>query len=369
MQRAITKGDVSSASNPVLDIWLQALVTDDTGVATSLLVDPTALSFRVFSVSTNGDYAQVFPLSGAHAVDLSADKIDGQAGHFAAAWDTVDAEKGRHEVRWVATMPGGRTERVVRAFDVLEGGVPSFGAQGYLSPSDMREEGLDEGQCSNARLIRLIAMQSAYIDRVTRRFFEPRFQTQHLSGSGARGCLFGDPIIALVDVSLGNPAQQPVGPESFRVFNRHLTQRLANPDDRNSPKIEFWHFRDLFGPQRTASMSSPLFGVPFRDMYFPAGVQNVNVRGLFGYTDWDGSSTGDTPLQIQQATKLLVMRDVGKMADCDAREDRKRSRILQERTRDQSYQLQETTEGAFTGDREIDDILLSFMRPLDLGSV
>jgi hypothetical protein len=52
----------------------------------------------------------------------------------------------------------------------------------------------------------------------------------------------------------------------------------------------------------------------------------------------------------------------------DDRDDRKRDRILSEGTRDQRYTLQAVTEGAFTGNREIDDVLLAYMRPPGIAS-
>ena len=97
------------------------------------------------------------------------------------------------------------------------------------------------------------------------------------------------------------------------------------------------------------------------------GVQNVNVGGLFGYTDYDGSSSGDTPELIRHACRLLVMREFRTFMD-DEREDRKRYRLTMEKTRDQSYQLAAPVEGPYTGDREIDDLLLSFRRPIRISS-
>ena len=199
-------------------------------------------------------------------------------------------------------------------------------------------------------------------------FFEPRFQQYSLSGNGGRLLQFGDPLIAVQMITLGNPVQNVVGLGSLRLYNRHLTARLTNPDDREDPRVEYVHNRDIYGGRRgTASVDSPLFGVPFRDLYFPSGVQNVNVTGLWGYTDWDGSPAGATPYLLRHAVKLIAMREFRKLTD-DLRDDRKRYRLTSERTRDQSYNLDKVTEGAFTGDREIDDILLRFHRPAGIAS-
>lgn len=371
MQKAIAQGVTSGPLNPVLDVWLQTptLATDGSSTVASLLADPYDLTWQVFSVNQAG---QLTSVAGPIASNLVADKVGGVAGHFAATWAVPSSQAiGRYEIHWRYRFAAGAPyQQTVRAFDVLAT-VPAIGANGYLTVSDMREEGFSESSIATPRLLRLIGMASSYIDRVTGRFFEPRYATLTVSGTGGRQVMLGDPIIAIASVTLGNPSATVVGVESMRIFNRHLTERLTNPDDRDNPKVEFVHFADIYGRQRGASVDSPLFGVPYRDMFFPAGVQNINVTGLFGFTDWDGSCTGDTPELIRQAARLLVARDAAKLAACGDggdRDDRKRYRLTGEAVRDQSYTLQPLTEGAFTGDREIDDLLLAFMKPMGIGA-
>ena len=66
---------------------------------------------------------------------------------------------------------------------------------------------------------------------------------------------------------------------------------------------------------------------------------------------------------------LLVLRWLSPLADDDG-EARHRWRILEERTRDQSYKLDRApgTSRVFTGDPEIDGILLRYLRPHGLGA-
>lgn len=376
MRNAIAVSETSSAANPLIDIWLQMATTvddDNTGTVQSILTNPTDLAFTVSVLDADGSATQVF----AHDCDVVADQIQDpltgelQPGHYAAAFSpsafSPSVPPGsRLEIAWAWTMPNGAEGIMVRRFDLLQNVAPTLGS-GYCLVSDMREEGLSRERVSDERLLRLILLQSQYVDRVTGRFFEPRWQIQTLNGTGGRAMQLGDPIIALALVTLGNPVVNTIEPESFRIFNRHITAGITAPDDRNDPKIEFVHYRDIFGRQRSASIDSPLFGVPFRDLFFPAGVQNVNVSGLFGFTDPDGSATGCTPELIRHATKLLVMREAYRFAS-DERDERKRHRILSEGTRDQRYQLQAATEGALTGDREIDDLLLMYMRPIRISS-
>lgn len=380
MQAAIGPNDVSSAANPLLDIWIQIpqVVDDGTGSVVSVLSAPASLSFSIFDISTEAKLQSPVLAFGPHLVDLIVDQVLDVAGpgtgHYAAAtsptgWTVPPTGSGRYQIVWTYTLaPGGPTYRMTRDFDVLQGGAPpQFALGAYATVSDMRDEGVTTEDSSDVRLLRTLQMASRFIERITGRFYEPRYFVQTIDGTGGRAVQLGDPLIALVTVTLGNPVVNTIGLGSIRVYNRWLTERLTNPDDRDDPKIEFVHFRDIFGRQRSASVDSPLFGVPFRDLFFPSGVQNVNVTGLWGYTEWDGSASGATPMLIRHATKLIAMREYRKLAD-EARDDRKRHRLTQERTRDQSYVLDSLSEGAFTGDREIDDILLSFMRPIRIGS-
>jgi len=105
-------------------------------------------------------------------------------------------------------------------------------------------------------------------------------------------------------------------------------------------------------------------------LVWPRGQQNVEARGVFGYTEPDGSPTGRTPELIRRVTMLLVLRELPLLGDVDAREDaQRRFRLTSERTRDQSYTLEALRlHGAFTGDPEIDNVLVAFMRPPDLGA-
>jgi hypothetical protein len=376
VQVAIGVNDTSSAANPLIDIWLQmatAVDDDNTGTVLSMLTDPEALSFVLQVEEESGAMVTVQTHTCDVVNDQIADPLTGslQPGHYAAAFSpatttTPIAPGSRCSITWSWTMPNGSQGKMTREFDVLPNVPPGFG-WGYCTPSDLRREGFSPRRCDDRRLLRLIRQQSQYIDRVTGRFFEPRYQVQTVNGSGGRAVLLGDPIIALQLVTLGNPVVNTIGPESLRIFNRHITAGVTSPDDRDNPKIEFVHYRDIFGRQRSASIDSPLFGVPFRDLFFPGGVQNVNVTALFGYTDPDRSATGCTPDMIRHATMLLVAREAAKLSS-DDRDDRKRHRLTSEGTRDQRYTLQESTEGAFTGDREIDDILLMFMRPPRISS-
>ena len=366
---ALARGQASSCANPVLDLFTQV---------SGVLVDVAVLEFQVFDVSDPGKQqnpVQVHPPTpGARAaVDVVAlcpagDKLS--TGHFVARWTPpIDEAIGTHEIRWFFRLTATSPEQTFREeFEVLVE-VAGFSGTGYAFVSDLRTEGVGAADASDARLQQLIALASRYIERVTGRFFEPRVQTLTLDGSGGRTLPLGHPIVGVegvfIDSSPFTPGDLPVDPSVYRVYNRHLTQGLFLPDDRDNPKIDFVHGSDLGGVRFEA-----LSGIGLASLVWPRGQQNITVRGVFGYTEPDGSPAGRTPEMIRHATKLLVMRDLPLLASTDLREDaQRRFRLTSERTRDQSYTLEALKlHGAFTGDPEIDNILVAFVRPPDLGA-
>lgn len=393
MQRALGPNDSSSAANPILDLWVQVplIVDDGTGAAVSQLAEPVSASWAIFAITSDAQAQSPVQVASGN-VDLTTDMVNGQVGHYAATTQVSQWAMpgqgppplpfGRYQIVWTYTILVGQgaqgqgnaqwahdvVKTATRDFDLIQGGAPPALVTGaYATVSDLRDEGLLTTDASDLRLLRNIAMASRFVERSTGRFFEPRLQRQTVDGTGGRAIQTGDPLIALVSLTLGNPVQSTIGLGSLRLFNRHLTERMTNPDDRDDPRIEFVHFKDIFGRQRSASVDSPLFGVPFRDLFFPAGVQNVNVTALFGYTEWDGSSVGDVPYLLRHAVKLIVFREFRQLMD-DDRDERKRHRLTAEKVRDQSYQLDKLSEGPYTGDREIDDILLSMRRPMMIGA-
>jgi hypothetical protein len=103
---------------------------------------------------------------------------------------------------------------------------------------------------------------------------------------------------------------------------------------------------------------------------FPCGRGNVVAAGLWGFTEHDGSPEGGTPLEVRRACMLLVLRLLHPLASEASNEARSRWRVLEERTRDQSYRLDSIKDvGPFTGDAELDRVLLRYRRPAGMGAV
>jgi hypothetical protein len=371
----LARGQSSDGNRPVLDLFTPTI---DPFAEIDALCDVAALAFQVLDVSDHDKRAnpvQVYPATAGdrapvNIADLwpAGDKL--AVGHYVARWTAPATENiGLHEIRWYVTATAGAPEQMLsEQFDVVAEGVPSS-PTGYALVSDLREEGVTLAEAHDTRIARLILFASQYIERVTGRFFEPRPMTLLVDGSGGRIQLLGHPIIAINSVKMyvGMYAEfgtLPVIPSFFRIYNRHLTAGLLDPDDREDPRLEFFHWSDLLGVH-----STPAGHLGLGSLVWLPGVQNVIIDGLFGYTDPDGTAIGRTPELIRHVTKLLVLRELPRMTDLTRREDaQKRWRLTSERTRDQGYNLEANRlYGSFTGDPEIDNILVTFQRPAQFG--
>lgn len=247
----------------------------------------------------------------------------------------------------------------------------------YASVQELRDEGVTLSQASDDQLLARIARCTALIDRWTGRWFEPRAKTLLLDGSGGAILQLGPPIISISELKLLGQgsliittSNEVVTLDEIRIYNRHLTAGLTDPDDRNDPKIQWLGFERARRMPEIASIS-----------YFPKGVQNVQVTGVFGYTDPDPDPDEDdpdppvgvTPALITYACMQMVIADLPKLGDVEARDEQAmRGRMTSLRTRDQSITwsaLGAKQIGTFTGNPSIDSIIASFRRPPALGAV
>jgi hypothetical protein len=205
----------------------------------------------------------------------------------------------------------------------------------------------------------------------TGREFLAQQKTLRIDGTNGRGLPLGEPIVAISALAVSLVSQftasdLQVLADTFRVYNRHLSLGLLNPDDRENPKLEFVHDDDLKGVNYTV----PTSGYRLTQLIWPKGQENCRLSGFFGFTEPDGSFMGKTPELIQLATKLLCFRYMDKMGTDDRDDATKRARLLGERTKDQSYTLSKPTLfTGYSGDPEIDGILRGFSRPPSFGAV
>lgn len=290
----------------------------------------------------------------------------GTTGRRYVTWFAV-FEDGDEEVSWTTVVERTPTTK------------PDLGVPYYALLQDLRDEGFTTTALPDARAFVLLARASLYIERFTGRRFIPEPRAIRVNGRGGPILQLGEPIVALdpvdgVRVLLepypSSPSLHPYGRDAVRVYARHLHQRLRSPDDRENPKLEVYYPTDV---DRTSSAR----GSALERLTFPRGQQNVWLRGVFGYTDPDGSPMGRTPELIKLAAMLIVRREVEKIGTGSRSTAAVETRITAERTRDQSVSYAAPGSagagsallGVFTGDPEIDTILASFRRQHAFGAV
>ncbi|GAB1376887.1 hypothetical protein MASR1M48_17390 [Lactococcus petauri] len=237
---------------------------------------------------------------------------------------------------------------IVNTFQVTADGLPKLG---YITVKELRDEGLtDTTKYPDAFLNSRIAYNTKLIENYTGRWFEARDMILDIDGHGAYNLQLEFPIVNIKKVTLLDrefPVTQVFTFEldDITIYNRHITMRMMEPDDREDPRIA--------------------------NVYFPKGRQNIRIDGTFGYTEYDGS----TPVMIKRALMLMVMRDKELLASNRRNASLLRGlsgRLQSESTDGHSYSLAVPTPSAgatpyFTGDDEIDHILHSFVRPMKLG--
>jgi hypothetical protein len=337
------------------------------------LVDPFSIEVAVYDVSTDAKRAspvQVFPILPATRYALvSGDKLG--TGYYSAPYvpDVAEA-KGRRLVRWWVTLESGGDELTwTTEWEVLGAKLPR-NAPAYALVSDLRDEGFTTAQLPDVRAQVSILAASRMIERFTGRVFAPVPKVVNADGKGGAALLLDEPIVAINSVTIDDDYYTGTGSstvsELLRVYNRHVRDGLTLPDDRENPRIEFFH-ADGFG--RNVSYGAR--------MVFPRGQQNVHVDGVFGYTERDGSPMGCTPELVRRATVLLVRRLYGKVGDPNAGGEALAWRVTGEKTRDQSIQYADPAAtaksgtalfGAFTGDPEVDTLIAMFVRPPMIGA-
>jgi hypothetical protein len=368
--KTLHRGQVTNAGSPGLVFVAQV---------EGRLVTPDALGYQIFDVSDETKFSTPLPVAGLVgsggggppspvALDLAADAIT--LGRYAVPWTVpIDAAEGRYRVRWTFALPNPLVPEQPWAgiceedFEVTaDPGLGTLDSQ-YCLVRDIRDEGLVDSTMSDARVQERIRRASLAIEQITGRVFEPRFMNvrSNATTSTTRALLFDMPIIGIERIDspyLYDYYGVDLDLSSLRIANRHL-RGLTTPDDRENPMIEIAHGDD------------DLAGVHFTRFYDGlAFVRHIQVVGVFGYTEANGSPAGQTPDAIRHATKLIFARELPRLADRDKREDAsQRWRITSERSRDMSVNLQTPRVfGQAYGDPEIDVILSRYMRPPQMGA-
>lgn len=235
----------------------------------------------------------------------------------------------------------------------------------YCGVTDLRDEGFADPPYTDERITTLCDLATRYVDKVTGRWFEARtFDDTNplmLDGKNSRTLHLMIPIIRLDKLEIENQGLvssdlTDINLDYVRTYNRHLSG-MTQPDDRENPRISF-----VEAGRIAETVATGLYPAPH---VFPHGRQNIVLEGVFGYTDPDGSATGETPRLIKRACVLLVVRDLRLESDaCEKLNDRNRWRIIMDKEDTTTVRLQELwLKGAFTGNPEIDTVLMAYKRP------
>jgi hypothetical protein len=362
---SVVKSQGSTVGNRALTLWCQTTAYPNL-LNPGILQDVSSAQFQIF----NDAGTQIYPATAGtkQTVDLAAHRID--VGQYVAVWSSSNAAVGLYIIRWYVTpIAVGSSESVFdQEFEVV---TQPYRGLNYCSIASLRADGLTTTKADDAKAQRKIIQASRLVEMFTGRVFSPVPKILRVDGTNSRGLPLEEPIVAIQGLAVSLVSQftssdLQVLADTFRIYNRHLTLNILNPDDRESPRIEFVHDDDLKGVNYVV----PTSGYRLTQLIWPKGQQNCRIVGVFGYTEPDGSWCGRTPEMIQEVTRLLVFRYLPNPGT-NARDDAvKRGRLLSEHTKDQGYQLQRMSQfGGYTGDPEIDGILSAFTRPAKFGAV
>jgi hypothetical protein len=254
--------------------------------------------------------------------------------------------------------------------------IQGTGGGNYLTVNDVRDAGWTETVVSDARALEVIQQIEAFIEKVTGRWFYPKYLVLRLDGTGTHILPVRTPIIEVEQIRVLSTWSEigtiygDVSLDNVRVSNRHLTQGLMTPDDREAPALIFEVYEHAIAPYTT------------RVTNWHSGEHNVEITGWFGYTDPDPNSIGETetgsqiplsrgltPSNIKRVCELLFARWYPLPSDRDDMEDATRRRDVKRwKTRDQEIEFipYNATSAAglpsdITGDPEIDSLLGMFV--------
>lgn len=211
---------------------------------------------------------------------------------------------------------------------------------------------------SAAALDAIIALSMAFVDRITRQWFNARALSVKIEGTNSDLMLLGVPILTLTSVVFN---EEQTFSTTDEINNYFLYPNARGyPDDRKNPKIKLR--RDV----RNVFLDTG------RGQIFRRGRMQV-FAGTFGYLEEDGT----TPLLIQRATlKYAVIKYIDPPGTSAADSSVEKGPMKREKTDlheieyfDPSKSGAATAAGAkglapLSGDREIDDILLMYRGPL-----
>lgn len=366
MAKHITRGATSSVVNPILDTFV---------AVAGLLAEPVSLAFAIYDVSTPTNEATPVVVVASTPIDLQTALVS--PGRYAATWPVPNNEAlGRHVIQWTAQLvSGGPTVQWSYAFDVVVG-VFNVPTDVYASVSDVRAEGVP-ATISDARILEQLALASRRLDNWTGRYFVPKYKTMNVDGQQRDSLWLDEAICAIEQVQIV-AWEGYINPGEFVVYNRHLTQNLLSPDDRDFPQIAY-RLRGDYAIYSSSyvTWTTPSWLASRRLTWGNIGRQSVQITGVFGYTEFDGSPCGCTPILAKMATVLIAMKSltpVYKSGIGNGGGWSPGGSVVEMRTREQTIRWNAPEFGSngssfnnmarYTGDPAIDSLIEQLCRPI-----
>jgi hypothetical protein len=360
--RGLAQGEQSSTTNPVLQLFARQA---------GFLTDIVSGTFRIEEVRTAGA-APVVKV--ATAPFVSATHKLGTGRYVIPTGATTAWNIGTHRAvcQYQMAAAGPTYTRVIE-FEVLDPIDWPVGAQsiGYITTRQALGDSFVASTVTRQTLHRLISEASYAIETWTQRWFEPRYAKLLVDGQEAETLLLRSPIIAIEDVYAvwkTTEGQDTYKYEQYfyKVCNRHLDGAVSEVDDRRNPRLELTY--------ATGTIAR------LTNFAFPYGNQNVEVRGVFGYTDPDNDPNagqvmvGHTPMDLMRACGGILARRTQDPSLTDPTVSSAGS-IVSMRTRHQSITFGgrsgsgSSSSSDLTGDPTLDAIILKYARPWSLVAV
>jgi len=232
--------------------------------------------------------------------------------------------------------------------DPIEGDADSL----YVDIDAIRAEGVTVANADDDKVLELIEVWQRFIERTTRQWFVPREMTLKFDGNGTTLLQLPVPIISVSTLTIDD---EEIETDAYEVYNgRGESER----DDRKNPRIKL-----VTGD---TSIFTGVGQVRKRTTVFYVGERNVEVEGVFGYVEADGS----IPKPIIYALKKLIVRSAKPMAGSVWGSPA--GPMIEEETDRHRRKWEDPFVGskAFstTGDLEVDQILATYKSPLAMGA-
>jgi hypothetical protein len=267
-----------------------------------ILTDMYEVGFRIFDITAGLPGTQIFPTTPGDYEDVTNAPGKFGVGSYYAYDNTAGngytpglaATVGTHRIEW-------RWKRSVASqyqagFEDFEVLVESAGSSvdTYCSVQDIRDLGITVAMMSDEDVLAQIELWQMVLERVCRQWFNARSMVLSLDGTDSDTLFLGVPIISVEYLRM-NGNDVDVDTDYFRVYNG----RAGWPDHRRNPKISLVRSED--GNLYTRP-------VIHGQMKFRRGYQNQEIKGIFGFTEADGS----VPKPIKRALCKLVYEKITK---------------------------------------------------------